>query len=111
MIIKQEDQKMAVSLQVVYSTENGTTFNHEYYMKNHIPLISKGMGLHWESVQVTKGLSGGPDTPAPFHAIATILYKDQAALDASMALSGPAFADIPNYYDGQPTVLIGEVQD
>ena len=46
---------MAVSLQVVYSTENGTTFNHEYYMKNHMELISSGMGKHWESVQVTKG--------------------------------------------------------
>ena len=102
---------MTVSLQVVYSTENETTFNHEYYMKNHMKLISTGMGLHWESVQVTKGLSGGPDTPAPFHAIATILYKDQAALEASMALAEPAFADVPNYYDGQPTILIGEVLD
>ena len=102
---------MTVSLQVVYSTENGTTFNHEYYMKNHMELISTGMGLHWESIQVTKGLSGGPDTPAPFHAIATILYKDQAALEASMALAEPAFADVPNYFDGQPTVLIGKVID
>ena len=101
---------MAVSLQVVYSTENGTTFNHKYYMKNHFELISNGMGKHWESVQVTKGLSGAGDTPAPFHAIATIIYKDQAALEASMAEAGPAFADVPNYYDGQPTVLIGEVQ-
>ena len=102
---------MTVSLQVVYSTENGTTFNHEYYMKNHMDLLSTGMGLHWESVQVTKGLSGGDATPAPFHAIATILYRDQAALEASMALAGPAFEDVPNYYDGQPTVLIGEIQD
>ena len=55
------------------------------------------MGLHRENVQVTKGLSGGQDTPAPFHAVATILYKDQAALEASLALAGPAFEDVPNY--------------
>ena len=69
------------------------------------------MVLHWKSVQVTKGLSGGTDTPAPFHAIATITYKDQNVLEASMALAGPAFEDVPNYYDGQPTVLIGEILD
>ncbi|MBT5913477.1 MAG: hypothetical protein HOH59_11780 [Rhodospirillaceae bacterium] len=38
------------------------------------------------------------------------MYKDQAALEALMAEAGPAFADVPNYYDGQPTALIGEVQ-
>jgi uncharacterized protein (TIGR02118 family) len=102
---------MTKSFQIAYSKENGTTFDYEYYMKNHMDLLSTGMALHWESVQVTKGLSGGPDTPAPFHAITTVLYKDQAALEASMALAGPAFADVPNYYDGQPTVLIGEVLD
>ena len=80
-------------------------------MKPHMTdMTSMTAGKHWESVQVTKGLSGAGDTPAPFHAIATIIYKDQAALEASMAEAGPAFADVPNYYDGQPTVLIGEVQ-
>jgi len=100
---------MTISLQIVYPTDNGTTFNHDYYMNNHMPLISTGMGLHWQSVQVTKGLSGGPDTPAPFHAITTVLYKDQDALEASMALAGPAFEDVPNYFDAQPIVQIGEV--
>ena len=69
------------------------------------------MGLHRENVQVTNGLSGGQDTSAPFHAVATILYKDQAALETSLTLTGPAFEDAPNSYDRQPTVLIGEALD
>ena len=91
---------MTKSLEIAYSTENEITFNYEYYMKNHIELIGKAMGLHRENVQVAKGLSGGQDTPAPFHAVATILYKDQAALEALLALAGSAFEDVPNYYDG-----------
>ena len=67
---------MTISLEIAYSTENETTFNYEYYMKNHIELIGKAMGLHRENVQVTKGLSGGQNTLAPFHAVATIPYKD-----------------------------------
>ena len=69
------------------------------------------MGLHRENVQVTNGLSGGQDTSAPFHAVATILYKDQGVLEASLALVGQEFEDVRNYYDGQPTVIIGEVVD
>ena len=69
------------------------------------------MGLHRENVQVTRGLSGGQDTPAPFHAVATILYKDQAALQAPLDLAGPAIEDVYNYYHGQPTVLFGEAVD
>ena len=63
------------------------------------------------NVQVTERLYGRQDTPAPFHAVATILCEDQAVLEASLALAGPAFEDVRNYYDGQPAVLIGEVLD
>ena len=102
---------MIVSLQLAYSTENRTTFSYEYHMKNHMELIGRVMWLHGENVQVTEGLSGAQDTPATFHAVATILCKDKAALEAALALAGPAFDDVPNYYDGQPTTLIGEVLD
>ena len=37
---------MTISLQIAYSTENGTTFNYEYYMENHMELIGRVMGLH-----------------------------------------------------------------
>ena len=100
---------MVKSLQIAYSTKNGTTFNYEYYMKNHMELIGTVMWLHGENIQVTEGLSGAQDTLAPFYAVATILYKDQGVLEASLALVGQAFEDARNYYDWQPTVLIGEV--
>ena len=51
-------------------------------------LLNGTMPLHLESVQVTKGIAGGPDTPAPFHAITNVIYKDQTALDASMGRIG-----------------------
>ena len=33
---KLQEHDMIISLQTAYSTENGTTFNYEYYMKNHV---------------------------------------------------------------------------
>jgi len=50
---------------------------------------------------ITKALVGGLDTPAGFHAVATIIFVDQGALDAAMAAVGPAVADIPIFYSGQ----------
>ncbi len=100
---------MSVSLQVLYPTDNGTTFDHAYYGSKHMEIVGQCMGPHIEKTVVTKGLAGGPDTPAGYHAIATILFADQAAMDAAMAAGGPAMQDIPNFYSGQPQLLIGEV--
>ena len=101
---------MAVSLQVLYPTANGTTFDHDYYMSKHMPMVGEHMGAHIQDTLVVKGLAGAPDTPAGFHAIATMVFADQAAMDAALAASGPVLKDIPNFYSSQPQMLFGEVK-
>ena len=100
---------MRVSLQVVYPVGEDSHFDHGYYRDTHLPLVGKHMGANIESTLVTKGVSGGPDTPAPFHAVATMVFADQAALDAALDAAGPVLADIPNFTDSTPQMLIGEV--
>lgn len=100
---------MTLSLQVLYPTDNNTTFDHDYYASKHMPIVGEHMGAHIEQTLVVKGLAGGPDTPPGFHAVATMTFADQSALDAALAAAGPALADIPNFYSGQPQMLIGEV--
>ena len=58
---------------------------------------------------MTKGVAGGPDTPAGYYAIATIVFADQSAMDSAMANIGPAVQDIPNFTSTQPQMLMGEV--
>lgn len=100
---------MAVSLQVLYPTANGTTFDHDYYMSTHSELVGKHWGSFIESGMITKGVSGGPGTPAGYHVIGTVTFADQAALDAALAAIGPIIQDVPNFYSGEPQMLIGEV--
>lgn len=100
---------MTVSLQVLYSTENATTFDHDYYMSTHMEIVSENIGSHIEKTVITKGLAGGPDTPAGYHVIATIVFANQEALNATLAAAGPVLEDIPNFFSGQPQMLIGEV--
>jgi len=100
---------MAVTLQVLYPVGDGTTFDHAYYASTHMGLVGDHMGAHITSAQASKGLAGGPDTPAPFHAIATITFADQDAMGAAMKAAGPVMADIPNFTNVQPQILIGEI--
>ena len=100
---------MSVTLTVLYPTTSGTGFDHGYYATTHMALVARHFGPHMVSASASKGVAGGPDTPPGFHAIATLLFDDQAKLDAALAAGGPVLADIPNYYDGAPQMLIGEV--
>ena len=100
---------MALSLQVIYPITEGTSFDMEYYLGTHMPLVGEHMGAHIASTLVTKGLAGGPNTPAGHYAIATMTFADQAAMDAAMAASGPVLADIANFTNTQPQMLVGEV--
>ena len=100
---------MSISLQVAYPVTDDTQFDYDYYLATHMPLVGEHMGPHIESTLVTKGLAGGPDVPAPYYAIATIVFADQAALDSAMAVAGPVLADIPNFTNTQPQMLIGQV--
>ena len=98
---------MSVSLQVLYPTTGGTTFDHDYYTATHLPIVDDLMAPHTEQVIVVKGLGDA----APFHAVATMIFTDAAARDAALAAAGPALDDIPNFYSGEPQVLMGDVQN
>lgn len=100
---------MHVSLQVLYPIGDETHFDYDYYFKTHMGLVRQHMGSRLESTLVTKGVAGGTDTPPSIYAIATMVFADQAAMDAAMKASGPVLADIPNFTNTRPQMLIGEV--
>ena len=47
-----------------------------------------------QSTRVTKAVAGGPDIPAGYYAIATIVFENQAAMDAAMSNAETAINDI-----------------
>lgn len=100
---------MSVSLQVLYPVAEGTSFNFDYYLSKHMEIVNEHMGPHIASTVITKGLAGGPDAPAGYHAVATLVFDNQDALGAAMDAAGPALADIPNFTNSEPQMLVGEV--
>ncbi len=99
---------MAMTVQVIYPAGAGKSFDFDYYVKTHLPMVGEIMG---EAVvangSVSRGLSGGPDQPPGYFAIATLSFPDEAAMTAALNKAGPLMADIPNFTDVQPDMLIG----
>ena len=100
---------MTVSLQVLYPVTSDTTFDFGYYESTHMGLVGKHMGPHIANTIIVKGQAGGDGGPAAYHAVATILFENQTAMDAAMAEAGPVVADIPQFYNGAPQMLVGAV--
>ena len=74
---------MPVSLQVLYPTSDGSSFDHVYYQSTHMTLVGNHMGEHIQSTIVTKG-TDTPDASTPYHVIATIVFADTKARDAAL---------------------------
>ena len=74
-----------------------------------MPILGEHIKPHTDSVLVIKGLADGPNIPASFLALATMIFKNQAALDSALAIAGPALADILNFESGQLKILIRQV--
>ena len=72
-------------------------------------IIGETFGAHIQSTLVTEGIAGGPDVPAGFYAIATMVFEDKSEMDLALSKVGTALVDIPNFTDTEPVMLIGEV--
>ena len=100
---------MTTSLQVLYPLTENTKFDHAYYTQTHLPLVGEHMDEHIQSTSVSKGLAGGPDVPAGFYVVATMIFASMDNLQAALKVAGPVRADIPNFTTVEPQMLIGEV--
>ncbi|MEJ8473839.1 EthD family reductase [Roseibium algae] len=100
---------MAISLQVIYPITKGSTFDYDYYATKHIPLVAEHLGSFVEDMLVTKGVAGGQGTPPAYYAIASMIFPDQSQFDAAMGIADPVLADVPNFTNITPQMLIGEV--
>ncbi len=100
---------MSISLQVIYSVTDGSTFDYDYYTSKHFAVVDEHISQFIDQQVVTKGTAILPDQPASVHAIATFIFKDNEALGAALAAAGPVLEDLPNFTNVQPSMLIGEV--
>jgi uncharacterized protein (TIGR02118 family) len=95
-------------LKVCY--KSGTRFDEQYYLSTHMPLAAAyftPFGI--KNVEVVRFHEVGGQPPA-YQVIITVHFASMAGVQQALSDPGLAkvLADVPNYYDGVPDVLVGE---
>jgi uncharacterized protein (TIGR02118 family) len=102
-----------IRVSVMYPNQDGATFDHDYYKVKHMEIVRRSMGDAVRRIEVDRGLAGGGDgAPAPYVAIGHLYFESMDALQGAMAKGGgEAMADLPNFTNVQPQMLISETTE
>ena len=102
---------MSITVTVMYPNEPGSTFDMDYYMQKHGPLVES----NWESkglnsLKIIKGIATpDPNTPPPYQVVAILGFDSLAAFQGAVAESGDVvMGDIPNFTSVSPVIQISE---
>lgn len=101
-----------IKVSVLYPNGDGSTFDMDYYLNSHIPMVLRSLGPACLGGHVDQGIaSGTPGKPAAYMAMGHLLFDSVEAFQAAIAPHADAiFGDIPNYTNVQPTIQISEVK-
>src|SRR5215813_13455144 len=114
---KQSDQNPAagekglIKVSIMYPFAEGKTFNMEYYVTKHMPMVAGFLGSNLVKYTIEKGVASGiPNQPLPYMAIGTFYVKSLSDYQAAIAPNRDAIrADFANYTNIAPVILISEV--
>jgi len=103
---------MTVSCTVLYPNESDATFNMEYYLSHHMPLVGEKFGPHGLKSWSVAEFNPGPDGSKPLYSVqATLIFEKAEQVGAAVEAEGPAvFGDVPNFSNKQPVFLMGDVK-
>ncbi len=97
---------------VLYSNEDGKTFDMDYYEKTHMPMMAGFLGNNLKFYEIDKGISGRtPNDKVPFVAIGYFYINDIAEYNKAIAQNRDAVVnDLKNYTNIQPVIQISEIK-
>ena len=104
-------KKGMTKVSVLYPNGENKTFDMDYYVNKHIPLVGELLGDKLKAATVEKGISSAkPGSIAPFAGMGNMYFD-------SMEDFGEAFGpnaekimgDLPNFTNIEPVIQISEV--
>ena len=101
-----------IKVSVLYAGGAGSTFDMDYYLNRHIPMVLSKLGTACKSAAVEQGLAGAtPGSPPAFSAMGHLYFDSVEAFQAAFGPhAGEIMGDIPNYTNVQPTIQVSEVK-
>ncbi len=100
-----------IKVSILYPYHDNVRFDIDYYRDKHMTLAAKYFGSALKGWSIDKGMSGGePGSMPGFVASGHFLFDSIEAFQKVFApVAHELVADIPNYTDSTPQILISEV--
>lgn len=97
---------------ILYPAGEGKTFDMDYYVNKHMPMVAGFIGKNLKFFEIDKGVGGrAPGDKAPYVAVGYFVVADTAKYNKAIADNRDAVInDIKNYTNIQPIVQISEVK-
>ena len=98
-----------IRVNVMYPKQDGGSFDYDYYLDTHMPLVGERWSGVVRSMEVYRGLSGAGGADAPYVTIASLKFDNvEAFQEALEADAEEIMGDIPNFTNINPIVQIEE---
>jgi uncharacterized protein (TIGR02118 family) len=100
-----------IKLSVMYPNGDGKTFDMNYYLNTHIPLVAKLLGDAVKGATVEEGLGGvAPGSTATYAAMGNIYFDSMESFQNSFGPNAPQIlGDLPNFTNAEPVVQLSKV--
>lgn len=101
-----------IKVSVLYPNEEGQTFDMEYYLGTHIPMVLQLLGKACKKGAAEQGIAGGTPGSAPaYTAMGHMYFENLEDFNSSFSPNAnKIMGDIPNYTNILPVVQINEVK-
>lgn len=99
-----------IKASLLYPSHEEARFDFTYWTEKHLPFVRRSLGAALKGLTAEKGLAGGPATPPPYIASGHLFFASLEAMQDAYAPHAAAIqADIKNFTDLQPVMIISEV--
>jgi uncharacterized protein (TIGR02118 family) len=101
-----------IKVSVFYPNGPGISFDINYYLDSHIPMVSGLLGAALKGGQVDHGLAGGAEgVEAPYAAMGHLLFDSVEGFQGSFGPNAEQIlGDLPNFTNSEPVIQISEVK-
>jgi len=101
-----------IRVSVVYPRTEGESFDMDYYVNKHMPMVRDRCGEALKGMSILEGLAGGqPGEPPAYVCVGSLNFD---SVEAFQGAFGPHMAeimgDIPNYTKIAPQIQISEIK-
>ena len=101
-----------IKVYVIYPNNPGGTFDMDYYLTKHMPMVGARLKPALKAMTVDNGIGGAlPGTDAAYRVITTLQFDSVETFQAAFIPHASEIqGDIPAFTNIAPTVQISEVR-